>query len=101
MVVKRRRRPPRLRPRQLKKLPKPQLKNQPNRLRHHVHHAANTYRKLWHDAGNDAVPSATQDSYCFFGSDGSLLFINDTTIPVITRGNPTENAEIPVIQLGG
>ena len=35
------------------------------------------------------------------GSDGSLLFINDTAIPVITRGFPTENVEIPVIQVGG
>lgn len=31
-------------------------------------------------------------------SDGTLLFINDTSIPVITNGNPTENVEIPVIQ---
>jgi uncharacterized lipoprotein YbaY len=30
-------------------------------------------------------------------SDGSLLFINDTAIPVITRGAPTEDVEIPVI----
>jgi putative lipoprotein len=30
-------------------------------------------------------------------ADGSLLFINDTAIPVITRGAPTENVEIPVI----
>lgn len=28
---------------------------------------------------------------------GSLLFINDTAIPVITRGAATENVEIPVI----
>lgn len=35
------------------------------------------------------------------GSDGSLLFINDTAIPVITNGNPTEDVEIPVIQVGG
>ena len=34
-------------------------------------------------------------------ADGSLLFINDTSIPVITRGNPTEQVEIPVIQVGG
>jgi heat shock protein HslJ len=34
-------------------------------------------------------------------TDGSLLFINDTAIPVITNGNPTENVEIPVIQVGG
>jgi putative lipoprotein len=30
-------------------------------------------------------------------ADGSLLFINDTSIPVITRGAPTEDVEIPVI----
>jgi heat shock protein HslJ/uncharacterized lipoprotein YbaY len=35
------------------------------------------------------------------GADGSLLFINDTNIPVITLGNPTENVEIPVIQVSG
>jgi putative lipoprotein len=34
-------------------------------------------------------------------ADGSLLFINDTSIPVITNGNPTENVEIPVIQVVG
>lgn len=33
------------------------------------------------------------------GADGSLLFINDTVIPVITRGAPTENVEIPVIAI--
>lgn len=34
------------------------------------------------------------------GSDGSLLYINDTAIMVITRGSPTEDVEIPVIQVG-
>lgn len=34
-------------------------------------------------------------------ADGSLLFINDTSIPVITNGNPAESVEIPVIQTGG
>lgn len=34
-------------------------------------------------------------------ADGSLLFINDTSIPVITQGIPTYNVEIPVIQVGG
>jgi len=34
-------------------------------------------------------------------SEGNLLWINDTAIPVITNGNPTENVEIPVIQVGG
>ena len=33
-------------------------------------------------------------------TDGSLLFINDTVIPVITNGNPTENVEVPVIAVG-
>jgi putative lipoprotein len=32
-------------------------------------------------------------------SDGSLLYINDTAIMVITGGNPTEDVEIPVIQV--
>ncbi len=31
--------------------------------------------------------------------DGNLLFINDTNIPVITRGNPTENVLVPVIKV--
>ena len=31
---------------------------------------------------------------------GKLLFINDTAIPVITRGSPTENIEIVVIPVG-
>jgi heat shock protein HslJ/uncharacterized lipoprotein YbaY len=35
------------------------------------------------------------------GNDGSLLFINDTAILVITRDNPAEDVEIPVIQVGG
>jgi putative lipoprotein len=35
------------------------------------------------------------------GGDGSLLFINDTAILVITQNNPTEDVEIPVIQVGG
>jgi putative lipoprotein len=33
------------------------------------------------------------------GADGSLLYINDTAIPVITRDNPTEDVEIPVIEV--
>ena len=33
-------------------------------------------------------------------SDDTLLYINDTSIPVITGGNPTEDVEIPVIQVG-
>ena len=34
-------------------------------------------------------------------TDGSLLFINDTVISVITNGNPTENVEVPVITVSG
>lgn len=30
-------------------------------------------------------------------ADGSLLFINDTAIPVITRDAPTSDVEVPVI----
>ena len=33
-------------------------------------------------------------------TDGKLLFINDTNIPVITRDNPTENVQVPVIAVG-
>ncbi len=32
---------------------------------------------------------------------GRLLFINDTNIPVITNGNPTEDIEVVVIPTGG
>ncbi len=32
-------------------------------------------------------------------ADGSLLFINDTSIPVITRGSPTQDVEVPVIEV--
>jgi len=32
--------------------------------------------------------------------DGSLLFINDTSIPVITNGNPTSDVEVAVIAVG-
>jgi len=52
-------------------------------------------------------PSQIQDNHQYTmsaritGGDGSLLFINDTAILVITRDNPTEEVEIPVIQVGG
>jgi putative lipoprotein len=32
---------------------------------------------------------------------GKLLFINDTNVPVITRGNPTQDIEVIVIPIGG
>jgi putative lipoprotein len=32
---------------------------------------------------------------------GKLLFINDTSVPVITRGNPTQDIEVIVIPIGG
>jgi len=32
---------------------------------------------------------------------GKLLFINDTSVPVITRGNPTQDIEVVVVQTGG
>jgi putative lipoprotein len=34
-------------------------------------------------------------------SAGKLLFINDTNVPVITRGNPTQDIEVIVVQVGG
>lgn len=34
-------------------------------------------------------------------SQGKLLWINDTHTPVITNGNPGENVEVRVIQVGG
>lgn len=33
-------------------------------------------------------------------ADGSLLFTDTMNIPVITGGNPTEDVEIPVVQVG-
>ena len=51
-------------------------------------------------------PAAIVDNHTYTMScrieatDGSLLFINDTSIPVITNGNPTDSVEIPVIQVG-
>ena len=32
-------------------------------------------------------------------ADGNLLFINDTSIPVITGGAPTSDVEVPVIEI--
>jgi uncharacterized lipoprotein YbaY len=32
---------------------------------------------------------------------GRLLFINDTSIPVITRGNPTQDIEVIVVPVVG
>ena len=52
-------------------------------------------------------PSQIEDNHTYTmraritDSEGNLMWINDTAIPVITNGNPTENVEIPVIQVGG
>jgi putative lipoprotein len=52
-------------------------------------------------------PSQIQENHTYSMSvritdaDGKLLFINDTHIPVITRGNPTEEVEVVVIPVGG
>lgn len=32
---------------------------------------------------------------------GNLLFINDTSVPVITRGNPTQDVEVIVVPTSG
>jgi len=32
---------------------------------------------------------------------GKLLFINDTSVPVITQGNPTKDVEVMVVPAGG
>lgn len=32
---------------------------------------------------------------------GKLLFINDANVPVITRGNPTSDIEVILVQAGG
>ena len=34
-------------------------------------------------------------------SAGKLLWINDTSVPVITRGNPTQDVEVLVVPVGG
>lgn len=34
-------------------------------------------------------------------ADGTLLYITDTAYPVITRGNPTEDVEVFVVQVSG
>lgn len=34
-------------------------------------------------------------------ANGNLMFINDTSIPVITRGNPTTDVEIMTVPVGG
>jgi putative lipoprotein len=34
-------------------------------------------------------------------SAGKLLFINDTSVPVITQGNPTQDVEVVVVPVGG
>jgi putative lipoprotein len=34
-------------------------------------------------------------------SAGKLLWINDTSVPVITRGNPTQDVEVIVVPVGG
>ncbi len=34
-------------------------------------------------------------------ANGSLFFINDTAVKVITNGNPTEDVDVPVIAVGG
>ena len=52
-------------------------------------------------------PAEIQDNHTYTmqariedGDDG-LLFINDTSIPVITNGRPVDDVEIPVIRVGG
>lgn len=50
-------------------------------------------------------PSDIQDNHTYSmrvrieDGDGSLLFINDTHIPVITNGAPTEDVVVPVIEV--
>lgn len=52
-----------------------------------------------YDPNDIASPQYTMSAR-ITAADGTLLFINDTAIPVITNG-ATENVEIPVIQVGG
>jgi putative lipoprotein len=56
--------------------------------------------EVGYDPGDIKSPTYTMSAR-ITGADGSLLFINDTSIPVITGGNPTDDVEIPVIQVGG
>jgi putative lipoprotein len=52
-------------------------------------------------------PSQIQENHTYSmrvritDADGNLLFINDTHIPVITRGSPTEEVEVAVVPVGG
>lgn len=52
-----------------------------------------------YDRGDIASPQYTMSAR-ITAADGTLLFINDTAIQVITNGE-TEDVEIPVIQVGG
>lgn len=55
--------------------------------------------EVTYDPSDIASPRYTMSAR-ITAADGNLLFINDTSIPVITNG-ATENVEIPVIQVGG
>ena len=52
-------------------------------------------------------PSVIQENHSYSMSaritdgGGNLMWINDTNIPVITQGNPTEGVVIPVVQVSG
>ncbi len=52
-----------------------------------------------YDPNDIASPTYTMSAR-ITAADGSLLFINDTAIPVISNG-ATEDVQIPVVQVGG
>lgn len=54
--------------------------------------------EVGYSAGDITSPQYTMSAR-ITAADGSLLFINDTAIPVITDGNPTQDVAIPVIQV--
>ncbi|MFN2187547.1 MAG: META domain-containing protein, partial [Candidatus Promineifilaceae bacterium] len=56
-----------------------------------------SYRVVYDPSDIEANHSYTMRAR-ITGPGGLLLFINDTSIPVITRGNPADNIEIPVIE---
>lgn len=56
--------------------------------------------EVFYDPADITSPQYTMSAR-ITAADGSLLFINDTAIHVITGGNPTQDVGIPVIQVGG
>jgi putative lipoprotein len=54
--------------------------------------------EIEYDATQIKENNAYSISACIEDSSGKLLFISDTVYPVITRGNPTSDVEVLVVQ---